>query len=286
MPNLADRIDETLLRDPETNLYGTVVSGRDRGFPCVMHGAYNNSQILYTTLQRHSSAWDDEFESGTADLVQRGWTVRNLMTGNIMTWAGELGTNAPFGPDRYRASIIDSCLCVYTQPEPITLMYLYKPLANSRVAAKIGFNNLDSGNAPLRGGASCGVVAVTQVDLDAVTQWPWNQNGLGYGGLKYVNNTWQLVLYDKRNNGFVNVDAGTPVDRLYTGDTFMKHDSNGLLVFDSVRGRFVDTLISSQNNASNAQIQSGVILSAGVDAATGYAIVPVCMIDWIRAQLV
>jgi len=57
-----------------------------------------------------ANAWDDEFESGSADLATRGWTITSGVT--VLTRAGDIQPTGSVPANQYRSTIVGSCICI------------------------------------------------------------------------------------------------------------------------------------------------------------------------------
>jgi len=82
------------------------------------------------------NAWNDEFDSGSADLVARGWTIQIEGTGVVPTRVGPFDpTAAALTTGQYRSSIVGSKLLLQIA-NPV---FISKPLsASCALAARVG----------------------------------------------------------------------------------------------------------------------------------------------------
>lgn len=80
---------------------------------------------------------DDEFNSGSADLALRGWTVLNFTTGNTMTRVGDIDPyNTSMSQDTYRSRLVGSFILI--QPCQNSDMQIYKSWVTSAGPASAG----------------------------------------------------------------------------------------------------------------------------------------------------
>lgn len=92
--------------------------------------------------------WNDEFDSGSPDLVARGWTVQETVTGIVPTRAGEVDPNLTPSTGTYRSSLIGTKLVIQVSAAPI---FISKPVGagGCAIAARVNMLNQDgSGVSP------------------------------------------------------------------------------------------------------------------------------------------
>lgn len=112
-------------------------------------GASGSGELSSPWIPQASSdlTWNDEFDSGSADLATRGWTVERWDTGATMTRAGDVSYHQGLTVTgtQYRSTIVGSQIHIQT-PTNIGI-FVYKTFASGQYmfGAKGTFPNLENG---------------------------------------------------------------------------------------------------------------------------------------------
>lgn len=110
---------KTALANADTSpIYDSAASGAVKVVTELNRAAYVASIIRspYVRPRVSPNAWDDEFDSGSADLATRGWEINNAFTGTTMTRVGDIvdpsKASTTIAVGTYRSTIIDSVLYI------------------------------------------------------------------------------------------------------------------------------------------------------------------------------
>lgn len=235
-------------------------------------------------LDAAAQTFNDEFLGGSADLAERGWTIKNESS-VVLTRAGEI---QPFVYDlpsnQYRSSIMGSTLQLQLS-QLTSNCIIYKPavMTNTLVFARLGVPNLHFG------GATPGLLYEVRAWQNAAGQ-PDNANytyaqlaGAGAFGYQWRWGWRSGAFHDDATLTSTNVQGGAlGIPTILALKASGTNTWGRLYATDagSVINTQLDTLVGTPLNVSNVSFLGLVVEGPGnVPATNGSAVVT---IDYIR----